>query len=192
MTFMELKKYHGRCFVRLTSGQDVDLLNPDPDTILIQDIASHLSRIQRYNGILAKCSDQPMGLSVGIHSLMVAKLLPGSLKLQGLLHDATEAYMGDLVGPLKDIIPEFKEIENNLMLAIMQKFDLGFPLHPLVKEMDKRCLAAEMEHCLGWVDLASQISGVRLEGFKYPNLTPVQAERAFLGAFEEYSQLARQ
>ena len=190
MTFMELQKYHGRCFVRLTSGSDVDLLNPNPDTILIEDIAAHLSRIQRYNGIVANCSDKPMGLSVGIHSLLVARYLPDSLKLQGLLHDATEAYMGDLVGPLKDVIPEFKTIENNLMKVIFQKFGLPFPLHHLVKEMDKLCLASEMKHCLGWHDLADQISGEPLEGFRYPDLTPAQTEELFLDRFEWYSKLA--
>jgi len=190
MTFMEIKKYHGRCFVRLTSGMDVDLLNPDPSTILIEDIAAHLCRIQRYNGIVAHCSDQPRGLSVGVHSLMVASYLPDNLKLQGLLHDATEAYMGDMVGPLKDIIPEFKEIENNLMRVIMRSFDLPFPLHPLVKEMDKLCLAAEMEHCLGWHDLATQITSEPLENFKYPEYTPAEAEKAFLEAFGVYSEIA--
>ncbi|HQP24038.1 MAG TPA: hypothetical protein PLP16_02645, partial [Smithellaceae bacterium] len=79
------------------SGIAFDLLDPKPEMILVEDIVHSLSLINRFNGA-AK-----FPYSVAQHSLYVAGLLPPELKLQGLLHDAPEAYVGDMVSPLKKI-----------------------------------------------------------------------------------------
>jgi hypothetical protein len=151
MTLVEMKKYKRRCFVRVFSGTDVDLLTPQPKNILLQDIAYHLSKIERYNGA---CK---FSVTVGLHSLMVADILPAELKPYGLLHDASEAYLGDVVGPLKDLLPGYQEIEGNLMRVILEKYGLRFPMPPEVKEADKAVLAAEMRQANGWHDLAQEI-----------------------------------
>jgi hypothetical protein len=151
MTLMEMKKYKRRCFVRVFSGMNVDLLNPSPENILLQDIAYHLSKIERYNGA---CK---FSVTVGLHSLMVADILPAKFKPYGLLHDASEAYLGDVVGPLKDLLPGYQEIEGNLMRVILGKYGLRYPMPPEVKEADKAVLAAEMRQANGWHDLAAEI-----------------------------------
>jgi 5'-deoxynucleotidase YfbR-like HD superfamily hydrolase len=129
----------------------VDLLNPRPESITLQDIAYHLSKIERYNGA---CK---FSVTVGLHSLMVAEVLPVELKPYGLLHDASEAYLGDVVGPLKDLLPGYQEVEGNLMKVILEKYGLRFPVPPEVKEADKAVLAAEMRQANGWYDLAAEI-----------------------------------
>lgn len=85
--------------IRTWSGQYVDLFNPDPMTIRMDDIAHSMSLICRYNGHVDK------HYSVAQHSLEVVKYLESTetppVQFLGLLHDASEAYLGDLVSPLK-------------------------------------------------------------------------------------------
>lgn len=79
------------------SGQEINLLTPDSTKIKLSDIATHLSRITRFNGAI--------DWSVAEHSLTVLALIPEDaeprLKLASLLHDSEEAYVGDRISPLK-------------------------------------------------------------------------------------------
>lgn len=82
------------------SGRFVDLLHPDPATIQVGDIAHHLSLINRYGG------GTSIPVSVGAHTLLVCDLLAylgatPAVQLGGLLHDAAEAYLSDVISPLK-------------------------------------------------------------------------------------------
>lgn len=87
------------------SGKVVDILNPKAEDIDIRDIACGLSKQCRYNGQI------PYFYSVAEHSIRVSLTLreSGGPALAGLLHDASEAYIGDVVRPLKKI-PEFEEV----------------------------------------------------------------------------------
>ena len=136
--------------VRTFTGKNVDLVNPDPGQICIEDIAHHLAKLDRYNG----AGHWPY--SVGQHSLLVAEALPGEYKLQGLLHDATEAYLGDVVSPLKALLPEYRKIEQNVMSAICKSFDITFPRPKIIKRADQSVMAAEMEQVVKWPDLAKR------------------------------------
>lgn len=87
-------------FIRMHSGVDVYLDTPTPDVIHIRDIAHHLALINRFNG----ATETPY--SVAQHSVLVADLLrakkqPPHVCLWGLLHDAHEAYLGDVTTPVK-------------------------------------------------------------------------------------------
>lgn len=103
------------------SGQRFDLANPDPASVLAQDIAASLSRLCRFNGHCSRF------YSVAQHSLYVASIVPPQLQLVALLHDATEAYVGDMVRPLKRMIPEYQRIERAVWRAICTRF--GIPEH---------------------------------------------------------------
>jgi hypothetical protein len=179
MTLEDMRKYKGRCYVRVFSGRDVDLIEPAPSTITLSDIAYHLSKIERYNGA---CK---FSMTVGLHSLMVAEILPVEFKPYGLLHDASEAYLGDVVGPLKDLLPGYKEVEANLMQVILLKYGLKYPLPPAVKHADKSLLAAEMIQANGWRDLASEIDVVPAPIVLY-NLPQYIVYERLLGQFREY------
>jgi hypothetical protein len=94
---------HG-AWVETVSGKQVDLLNPALEHIDIADIAHHLARINRFSGATAG----DMGISVAAHSFFVSDYLFHNTKnpllaMHGLLHDAHEAYIGDITSPVKQV-----------------------------------------------------------------------------------------
>jgi 5'-deoxynucleotidase YfbR-like HD superfamily hydrolase len=99
------------------SGYFYEFLDPKQEQIHIVDIAYALSNKARFSG-------HTQFYSVAEHSVAVAKRLPKRLQLAGLLHDAAEAYLGDIPSPLKHFLPDFKRIEAINELAINKKFKL--------------------------------------------------------------------
>jgi len=128
------------------SGVAFELLAPTPDMVRFADIAHALARLCRYNGHVT-----PMSYSVAEHCMLVSAVLPQSLKLQGLMHDAAEAYIGDISSPLKVAIgPEhIEKVEAPIRQAIATKFGLPFKHHPLVKKADLWALNYERKALLG-------------------------------------------
>jgi uncharacterized protein len=113
----------------MLSGRRLDLLSPQPEDIEIEDIAHGLARVARWNG-------QTIGehaFSVAQHSLVVTDILAslqpdfGPKQLcAGLLHDAAEYVIGDLISPFKAAIGlDYKAFENRLLEAIHRRFALG-------------------------------------------------------------------
>ena len=127
-------------FIQTHSGYRVSLLDPDPDDINIEDIAWSLAHQCRFGG---HCKQF---YSVAEHSMLVADLLPRDLKFEGLLHDAAEAYILDLPSPLKQLLPEYKSIENKFTFAIREAFGLGpeeSRIKMMIKQADIIALATE-------------------------------------------------
>lgn len=128
--------------IRTVSGRYVNLVRLDPETIHIADLAHALCHTPRFAGHL------PVFYSVAQHSIDVVRLVPGHLKLQALLHDASEAYLCDVPSPLKAHLPEYVRIENRMMEVIAGKYGFRWPLDPVVKEADRRCLVNEWERIM--------------------------------------------
>ncbi|MDD5414571.1 MAG: hypothetical protein PHH96_07080 [Smithellaceae bacterium] len=124
------------------SGIAFDLLNPKPEMILLEDIIHSLALINRFNGAAI------FPYSVAQHSLYVASLLPSELKLHGLLHDAAEAYVGDMVSPLKKFMTEYKKVEAGIARVVADVFSLSYPEPTAVKKADLAVLSAEKEQIL--------------------------------------------
>lgn len=101
------------------------------------DIAWSLSMQCRFNGHVKT------HYSVAQHCLVVAELVPPQFHLEALLHDTTEAYVGDLVSPLKQALPEYRQIEMRVWHAICARFDLDPVLPPCVHDADLIALATE-------------------------------------------------
>lgn len=112
-------------------------LDPRPEEVNIIDIAHALSNICRFGG---HCD--PF-YSVAQHSVHVSLLVPRPLALVGLMHDAREAYVGDMVRPLKYNIPQFMEAEEVVAGAVATKFDLPLIMPPEVKRADNIALMTE-------------------------------------------------
>ena len=112
---------NNEAYIYTFSGYQIDVLNPNPKHIFIEDIAHVLSLMPRFGGHTRKF------YSVASHSIWVAKHLKEH-KLEGLLHDATEAYLVDIPRPIKPHLTNYKKIEDNLMNVIFNKFGLEFPL----------------------------------------------------------------
>ena len=123
--------------IRTVSGQYVNVFDPDPDTILIEDIAHALSQLPRFGGHLPKM------YSVAQHSIACCILVPDEFKMEALLHDASEAYLLDMPRPIKENLPDYKKVEANLQEIICKKFNLPFPMNKVIKEIDKEMLEFE-------------------------------------------------
>ncbi|GAA4659784.1 HD family hydrolase [Bartonella pachyuromydis] len=133
------KNGEARAWQRMLSGRRLDLLNPSPFDIEIEDIAHGLARVARWNG-------QTQGnhsYSVAQHSLLVEqifqKLCPQSRnteRLYALLHDAPEYVIGDIISPFKAVIgKQYEIIEKRIQDAIHMRFSL--PINPSQKLLKK-------------------------------------------------------
>lgn len=135
------------------TGQRFDLLAPRAELISTLDIAHALAHACRFGGHTRH------HYSVAQHSLLVASIVPDGLQLTALLHDATEAYIGDMVRPLKALLPDYSEIEHGIWLAICERFNIDPNLPTSVHEADMIALATERrdlmpEHGETWPCLA--------------------------------------
>lgn len=124
-------------YIHVYSGQFVDYVNPDPDTICIEDIAHALALVNRYAG------HTPFPYSVAQHSVLASQMAPAGLELPLLMHDAHEAYVGDMPTPLKRLMPEYQEIEDRMEAVVQEKFGVLAMAHSGVKKVDTRMLATE-------------------------------------------------
>ncbi len=140
-----------RAWQRMLSGRRLDLLDPSPLDIELQDIAHGLARVARWNG-------QTVGdhaFSVAQHSLLVEDLCirikpswPQKWRRAALLHDAPEYVVGDLISPFKAAIGTgYKSLENRLLAAIHLRFRLPATLPEDVTKVIKRAdgIAAYLE-----------------------------------------------
>lgn len=129
------------------SGGKFDLANPTADMVAPSDIAHSLSMQCRFNGHTRSY------YSVAQHCYLVADLVPAEHQLAALLHDATEAYVGDMVRPLKEGMRDFANslgneclydlTERKVWIAICQRFNLDPHLPACVKHADLVALATE-------------------------------------------------
>ena len=121
-----------RAWQRMLSGRRLDLLDPSPGDIAIEDIAHGLARVARWNG-------QTIGehaFSVAQHVLVVEDIgaalnpdWPARWRLAALLHDAPEYVIGDLISPFKAAVGlDYKAFELKLLAAIHHRFAIPFPL----------------------------------------------------------------
>jgi hypothetical protein len=108
-------------WIQTVSGRKFPLLEIDPEAINIEDIAHALSMLCRFNAQCLKF------YSVAEHSVHVSYEIAPHLALLGLMHDAAEAYLGDVPSPLKGELRDFKIIEQRLILAIGEKFGFDHP-----------------------------------------------------------------
>lgn len=121
-----------------SSGTVVDLFKPDPDLISIMDIASSLSKICRFGGNINTF------YTVAQHSCLVAWLAPEKLKLTAILHDASEAYCGDVIRPLKLLLgTKYTNIEEEWQKAIFSNYNLDYDTIHLIKQYDDQALEME-------------------------------------------------
>lgn len=155
----------------------------------IEHIAAALSKICRFSGHTKEF------YSVAQHSVMCARLVPTEYALEALLHDASEAFLGDVTSPLKSLLREYKQIEAATQQAIFNAFGvvtdtpavggLSEPVH----RADMIALATEKRDLMGdddgpgWACLAGIEPDPR--DIRHSALDPVSAENLFLQVYEQ-------
>ncbi len=175
-------------WIETYSGQKVSFPFPEPRAIKIQDIAHGLSHVCRFSG---QCSHF---YSVAQHSInMTIELNKRGcgprLLLLALLHDASEAYIGDMPSPLKRLIPAYREIEKTVLQAIWNGLQITPPAQwekAVIKRADELLLGYEAEALMRCSDSWNQryIKGKTLLSPKYFDYTqPEIIESQFLAAF---------
>jgi hypothetical protein len=138
------------------SGIAFYLVDPSPELICIEDISHALSMQCRFNGhtgnfysvaqhseLVARCLMAWSGWHPRAHGQRDRDEVDRAEVRWGLLHDAAEAYVGDIIRPLKRLLPEFGRFEGPIEMAIAKRFDLTWPMPEMVKRADRAVLAAE-------------------------------------------------
>lgn len=162
------------------SGQVFYPLDPRADEINPLDIAHALSMICRFGG--HTCSFY----SVAEHCVLMSHRVAPEHALWALLHDATEAYMGDMIRPLKRYMPEYVTAEERLMRVICDRFQLPYDCPAEVKEADTRILvderAALLAPCARPWKSTENVSALKVPVLGWD---PAEARRRFLDRLAE-------
>jgi 5'-deoxynucleotidase YfbR-like HD superfamily hydrolase len=193
-----------RAWQRMLSGRRLDLLNPSPLDIEIEDIAHGLARVARWNG-------QTKGdhaFSVAQHSLLVEAIavnrdpaLDRAARLCALLHDAPEYVIGDMISPFKAALGvDYKAFERKLLAAIHLRFGLparsSEKLEKLIKAADRNAAYLEATQLAGFsIDEAGRFFGTpkgltedSMRVFRaIKPLAPKEAATAYIKKFKQLS-----
>ncbi|MCG7520378.1 HD domain-containing protein [Ruegeria sp. Ofav3-42] len=186
-----------RAWQRMLSGRRLDLLDPTPVDIEIEDIAHGLAFVARWNGQTAG----DFAYSVAEHSLLVEELFgriapkaPVKWRLAALLHDAPEYVIGDMISPVKSAVgPDYGALDDRLAAAIHIRFGLPAEVPKTVKRQIKKA-----DKISAWME-ATQIAGFSeieaskffgrpdksvMEGLGIRLRPPVEVRRAYMERHE--------
>lgn len=166
------------------TGRYINLTEPDEATFHISDIAHALSQICRFGGHVRQF------YSVAQHSVAVSQMVPVEYRLQALLHDAAEAYCGDMVRPLK-VLPSMKHYRDYETMMQSRLFDAFGVLcseesRAAVKRADLEMLATERRDLMAPDHTSWPIlDGIFPRHASITPLMPMAAETAFLKRFKD-------
>jgi 5'-deoxynucleotidase YfbR-like HD superfamily hydrolase len=173
-------------WIQTYTGRAFYIKDPSPEDIDIEDIGHALSNLCRFTGHARRF------YSVAEHSVLVAlhvadRGLPLPAQFAALMHDATEAYLGDVSRPLKHAIAGYKEMEAAVERAVAERFAIDFGRwHEAIKEADNAVLLAERIELMERPSKAWLWSdGLKQSGQAVRAMTPDQAKHLFMMHFRE-------
>jgi 5'-deoxynucleotidase YfbR-like HD superfamily hydrolase len=165
------------------SGHYFDFIDLQRNVILIEDIAHGLANLCRFNG---HCREF---YSVAQHSVAVSRIVPPEFALAGLLHDAAEAYIGDVTKPLKMMLPQYQQIEREVEASVFAAFGLPPKLNPCIKHADLVLLATEQRDLMNHRNQVwTSIRGVEPLAKTIVPMTPKDAREEFLAEFHRLTR----
>lgn len=176
--------------IRTHTGKELNLFELKPEDVDIYDIAHSLSYINRFNGHTL------FPINVAAHSICVALLCDGApCSRQGLLHDATEAYIGDVTKWLKHTreMEAFRDLEAKIWLTICERFNINPILDIRVERADKLLVYAEGIMGFGEdfkIDHPAYERPTReeiIDTVRFSSSDPVWCKRRFLDYFKQFS-----
>ncbi|MGZ8505707.1 MAG: hypothetical protein ACXWW0_00240 [Bacteroidia bacterium] len=162
------------------TGAEINLQNPSIEMITRRDIVTALSKICRFGGHV------PKHYSVAQHTVLVMLLAPAHLQQAALLHDAAEAYLGDVIKPLKVLLGDaYANLEHTFEKLIFEKFNVDINLLQKIKSYDMKALEMEHEYFRD-INKAPFEKMFRFKGFHMPVVwNPAQAEIMFTIVFTQ-------
>lgn len=169
-------------WILLNSGKRYWPLDPRPEDFTIEDIAHGLSHVCRWAGHVDNF------YSVAQHSVIVSHNVPDHFAMDALLHDASEAYIGDVTRPLKRMMGGlYATIERKTEEAIATQFDLRPSMPPIVKSIDNRITVDERkqlftnnDESFPWMYPSDQALGLRIHPYE-----PHRAKEMFMRRYHE-------
>ncbi len=165
--------------IRVWSGNYFDYHNMKNSPVKIEDIAHALSMQCRFNGHVDQF------YSVAQHSVLVSHHVQPENAFCGLMHDATEAYIGDMASPLKSLIPQFCEVEKQVWEVLAKYYNLPVKLPEDVKNIDRKACLKEAMDLMGVQENDWSWGIPALDGPRIQPMPAFQARRAFLHRFYE-------
>lgn len=187
---------------RTYSGRVFDLVNPTPDMVRIVDVAMGLANQCRYNGQIGNfysVAQHSCEVSIEVQTRLLAMGRPHLTVLRGammgLLHDAAEAYVGDVISPLKHLFPDFGVIEDRIFDTVLLALDQTWlpDLADLVDGVDKGAFAQESVELRG-ASLSWVANGLKTDLTPWiptkPIGTPALPFEAFTMFLTRYNNLA--
>jgi hypothetical protein len=168
--------------IMLHSGHTFDLEHPEASEFTIEDIAHGLAHTCRYAG---QCDGF---FSVAEHSVLVSQVVRHA-KLAALFHDAAEAFIGDMSGPLKQLLPDYRTIEEKVARAIFERVGIASPIPCEVKRADYSVMAAEQIVLMpkGTNEWLHEMSVVPA-AVEIRRLEPTRAKALFLARYAELTR----
>lgn len=168
-------------WMQTSTGRQFFPMDPRPEEIHIEDIAAALSKMCRFSGHSTRF------YSVAEHCVLLSQVASPAAAFDALMHDASEAYLSDVIRPIKPFLANYREIEERLERAIAERFSLTWPLPAEVKRLDNAILADERDQAMAtppadW-RLPEPPLGVTLQFW-----SPKEAECKFIDAFLRLSR----
>ncbi|GAA4439532.1 hypothetical protein [Phytohabitans houttuyneae] len=165
-----MQTYTGRAFYPL---------DPHVEDIDPVDIAHALSLLCRYGGHVK------LAYSVAEHCVLLSHAVAPGNALWALLHDATEAYLGDMIRPLKSAMPEYRQVEDRLAAVIVDRFGLFRVCPDEVKLADTRILLDERAALMAPPPQPWAVEHLQPLGVEIRCWTPDEAENRYLDRLHE-------
>lgn len=181
MTFSDDPDLQSAMTMQTYTGEMFDVFNPNKDQIQMRDISHALSMLCRYGGHSRNF------YSVAEHCFLMAEYFVDrkeyDLARAALLHDATEAYMGDVIRPLKLQFPLYRQTEDYLQGMIFTKFGLPPEMPPEVKDADLRICNDERAALLHERPWNPYIDGLPYLDVEIKSWFPIKAEQNYLDMY---------
>lgn len=168
--------------IALASGGYFDFMDPAGSDFTVGDIAAALSKLCRFTGHCAGF------YSVAEHSWHASHLVAPELALAALLHDAAEAFVGDVAKPLKALLPDYAAIERRAEVAIFARLGLPAEIPAEVKAVDLALLAAEQRQVMRNGDAWPSLAGIEPAPVDLGFWSPSKAEVRFMGRYVELTK----
>lgn len=168
--------------IQLQSGAWFDFLDPLSTPVSPEDIAAGLAKQSRYTG-------HTLGFvpyTIAQHCCIASDIAPPHLKFEALMHDAPEAVLGDIATPLKQLLVDYKVIEDMVSEAFAEWFNVSPKTLPEVKVIDIRMACTEKRDLMADVEQWGMFDGIEPYDFR---ITPWAPEEAYFAWLERFSRL---